>query len=110
MLYRTLNKINKIKKSYQKKNLEIFLFCGPHLHARGPQNFLSRPACYSYQNVLAGCRFTCRGLQFADPCSRAKVAAREAKRNHTDVISSFDVTSKNWGIPLDYEHGSRIRD
>ena len=25
----------------------MFLLCGPHLYARGPQNFLSRPAFHS---------------------------------------------------------------
>ena len=63
-----LTKINKLK---------IFLLCGPHLDALGPQNFLSR-AAFHLKVLRArgfGRRFTFRrpqlaenqGPQFADP-------------------------------------------
>ena len=42
---------------------------GPHLHARGPQNFLSRAAFHSNKKRARGPHFA-RGPQFADPCSR----------------------------------------
>ena len=46
--------------------LKIFLLCGPHLHACGPQSFLSRAAFRSK-------KLRARGPQFADPSSRTRL-------------------------------------
>ena len=67
MLYWDLKKTNKIESNYQKKTLEIFLLCGPHLHARGPQSFLSRAAFNLKNYVLAGRRFFLCGHSLPTP-------------------------------------------
>ena len=46
VLHRLKIKIIKLNQ-ITKKNLKIFLLYGPHLHPRGPQNFLSRAAFHS---------------------------------------------------------------
>ena len=87
-------KLIKKTKLPNKKHIKIFFLCGPHLHARGPQNFLSRATFHSK-------KLRARGPQFADPWSRTSISDFNtvlSRKTGKSVILGVKISFLGWDL------------